>query len=86
MKNVTITLDERLAKWARVEAAKAGKSLSRWIGDLVSHARNGSRSPERSRAGVAEKLLVVGRRTAARPTLDARTPDEILYDERGLPR
>jgi hypothetical protein len=35
MKNVTITLPELLARRARVEAAKAGKSLSRWIGDLV---------------------------------------------------
>ena len=33
MKNVTITLDETVARWARVEAAKAGKSLSRWVGD-----------------------------------------------------
>jgi hypothetical protein len=32
MKNVTITLDETVAQWARVEAAKAGMSLSRWIG------------------------------------------------------
>ena len=29
MKNVTITLDENLAAWVRVEAAKAGKSVSR---------------------------------------------------------
>lgn len=36
MKNVTITLDETVAQWARVEAAKAGKSLSRWIGERLS--------------------------------------------------
>jgi hypothetical protein len=35
MKNVTITLEDRVARWARVEAAKAGKSLSRWIGDRL---------------------------------------------------
>jgi hypothetical protein len=35
MKNVTITLDEKVAHWARVEAAKAGKSLSRWIGERL---------------------------------------------------
>jgi hypothetical protein len=35
MKNVTITLNERVAQWARVEAAKDGKSLSRWIGDRL---------------------------------------------------
>jgi hypothetical protein len=33
MKNVTITLDEDLAAWVRVEAAKAGKSVSRYVGD-----------------------------------------------------
>jgi hypothetical protein len=35
MKNVTITLPEDVAQRARVEAAKAGKSLSRWIGELI---------------------------------------------------
>ncbi len=36
MKNVTITLDEDVAAWARVEAAKAGKSLSRYLADILS--------------------------------------------------
>src|SRR3989304_8944211 len=36
MKNVTITLEEDLAAWARVEAAKAGKSLSRYLADMLS--------------------------------------------------
>jgi hypothetical protein len=35
MKNVTITLPDDLARRARVEAAKAGKSLSRWIADQL---------------------------------------------------
>jgi hypothetical protein len=35
MKNVTIVLDERVAAWVRVEAAKAGKSVSRHIGDRL---------------------------------------------------
>ena len=35
MKNVTITLDEALVARARVEAAKQGKSLSRFVSDLV---------------------------------------------------
>ena len=35
MKNVTITVDEKVAQWARVEAAKAGKSLSRWVGERL---------------------------------------------------
>jgi len=35
MKNVTIRLDEETAVLARAEAAKAGISLSRFVGDMV---------------------------------------------------
>ncbi len=39
MKNVTISMDESTAQWARVEAAKAGKSLSRFVGDVLAERR-----------------------------------------------
>jgi hypothetical protein len=42
MKNVTISMDEETAAWARVEAAKAGKSLSRYVGDLLAEGRERS--------------------------------------------
>lgn len=35
MKNITITLDEETAAWARVHAAQQGMSLSRMIGELL---------------------------------------------------
>ena len=35
MKNVTITLPEDVLERARVEAAKQGKSLSRFVSELV---------------------------------------------------
>jgi hypothetical protein len=35
VKNVTITLSDELARRARVEAAQADKSLSRYIADLL---------------------------------------------------
>ncbi len=35
MRNVTITLDEEVAKWARVEAAKHDTSVSRMLGELL---------------------------------------------------
>jgi hypothetical protein len=35
MKNVTVTLDEDTARWARVEAAKRDMSLSRFIRELL---------------------------------------------------
>ena len=39
-----------------------------------------------SREGIAEKLMEIGRRAAALPVLDPRDPDEMLYDDYGLPK
>ena len=39
MKNVTITLDEETAAWARVYAAKNNVSLSRYLGELAQETR-----------------------------------------------
>jgi len=39
MKNVTITLDEDTARWARIEAAREGVSVSRWVGELLRERR-----------------------------------------------
>jgi hypothetical protein len=35
MKNVTISLNETVARWARVKAAEQDKSLSRFLADLL---------------------------------------------------
>lgn len=35
MKNVTITLEESLAKWAKVMAARNNKSLSKFIAQIL---------------------------------------------------
>jgi hypothetical protein len=35
VQNVTISMDEETLRWVRVEAAKAGLSVSRWIGDRL---------------------------------------------------
>jgi len=35
MKNVTVTMPEEVARWARIHAARQGKSVSRMIGELV---------------------------------------------------
>jgi hypothetical protein len=35
MKNVTVTLDEKTAAWARLYAAKRSMSLSRFLGELL---------------------------------------------------
>ncbi len=35
MKNITITLEEDVARWAKVHAAKLEKSLSRLVGEML---------------------------------------------------
>lgn len=48
MRNVTITLDEKTASWARKEAARQDRSLSRFIGDLLDHTVRESREYKRA--------------------------------------
>ena len=35
MKNVTITMEDHVAEWARLEAARRNTSVSRLVGELV---------------------------------------------------
>jgi plasmid stability protein len=35
MKNITITLDEKVARWARIRAAEENTSVSRLVGNLL---------------------------------------------------
>ena len=35
MKNVTVTMEESVAEWARMEAARRNTSVSRLIGELL---------------------------------------------------
>ena len=43
MKNVTITLDEETAAWARVYAARHNVSVSRFVGELLQQRMRESR-------------------------------------------
>lgn len=46
MKNVTVTLDEKTAAWARVYAAKRKMSLSRFLGEILHEKMHESREYE----------------------------------------
>lgn len=48
MKNVTITLDEKAAAWARKHAARHNMSLSRFVGQLLEKTMLESREYERA--------------------------------------
>lgn len=56
MKNVTVTLPEEVAAWARVEAARLEMSLSRFIGAILEERMgNGRRYLEAMRKYFAQK-------------------------------
>ncbi len=44
LQNVTVTLDERVAHWAKIEAAKKNTSVSRMLGDLLANEMNRART------------------------------------------
>jgi hypothetical protein len=85
-KNITIAVDEALARETRIAAATAGKSVSRFIADILKEkvTSGSSKGDRKSKEGVAEKLMEISRRWNREPELDPRDPDEILYDEFGL--
>ena len=46
MKNITVTLDEKTAAWARIHAARRDMSLSRFIGEVLHETMRESREYE----------------------------------------
>lgn len=72
MKNVTITLDEETAHWARVEAARSGKSLSRMLGEILRERRLGQLRYEQARQEfMAREPQPLNRSGAAYPDREA---------------
>ena len=77
MKNVTITLDEETAAWARVYAAERNMSVSRVVGEMLrDHMREGDRYAEAMRRFLAKKPVRMkppGKRYPTREELHDRT-------------
>lgn len=79
MKNVTITLDEETAAWARVHAAEQGKSVSRLVGEMLRERMRSNRDYEEA----MHRFLAKKPRILSLP--DARYPKrQDLYDRDGL--
>jgi hypothetical protein len=78
MRNVTITLDEEVAAWARVRAAQLDKSLSGFVAEILRERMEGAEAYERAmRAYLAERPL----RLKGKGRYPTR---ESLHDRRGL--
>lgn len=75
MKNITITLNEETARWARIEAAKSGTSVSRLVGRILRERR--AQETERQTALVRFMDRPVAALKAAGESYPAR---EALYD------
>jgi hypothetical protein len=81
MKNITITLDEKTAAWARVHAAKNNKSVSRLVGEMLqSHMRESIEYREAMRQYFALKSHKFTRPGGRNPTR------EELHDRASLRR
>ena len=61
LRNVTITLEEDVAQWARIEAARRDTSVSRLLGELLKE-RMGAAEASSSVAETAERLAKFGQR------------------------
>jgi hypothetical protein len=58
MKNITITLDEQAAAWARTQAAAKNMSLSRYVGEMLREKMRHSREYQAAyQAFLVEKPL-----------------------------
>jgi hypothetical protein len=71
MKNVTITLDEETASWARIYAAERNMSVSRLVGDMLRERMHEMREyDEAMRRFLARKPVRLGRSGQRYPTRD----------------
>lgn len=79
MKNVTITLDEKTAAWARRSAARRNISLARFVGELLERTMRESREYERAmRQYLSQNPVPMKRLRARYPSRDK------LYDRSRL--
>jgi plasmid stability protein len=79
MRNVTITLDEDVARWARMRAAERETSVSRLVGEML---RDKMITEEGYRAA-REQFFSIRPRRMRKPGRPLPTRDE-LHDRAGL--
>jgi hypothetical protein len=77
MKNVTITMDEEIARWARIKAAERNTSVSRMVGEILRERMEADRryaSARREFSAVeARQLRAPGQQLPSREELHERS-------------
>ncbi len=77
--------NEETHRRVRELAGLAGETMTQAVDRAVTE-RLDRLARASNRAQRVDRLLQIGRECAALPVLDERTPEDMLYDERGLPR
>lgn len=77
--------NEATHRRAKELARLAGETMTEAVDRAISERLERLRR-RRNRKALTERLLAIGRHCATLPVLDERSPEEMLYDERGLPR
>jgi len=71
VKNVTISLDEQTALWARMEAARRDMSVSKFVGDVLRrHMRNDEEYARARRSYGRRSPVVLSKGAQSYPTRD----------------
>ncbi len=71
----------RAQELARLAGETMTEAVDRAIAERLERIRK-----KRNRGALAERLLEIGHECAGLPVLDRRSPDDMLYDEKGLPK
>ena len=79
------TKNEEAHRRVRELAPMAGETMPQ-AGDRAVTERLDRLARAIDRTQSRDRLLQIGRECAALPVLDERSPEDMLYDERGLPR
>jgi antitoxin VapB len=77
--------NEETHRRAQELATLAGETMTGAVDRAIAERLTRIRK-RRNRSDVVKRILKIGRECAALPVLDRRTPEEMLYDEGGLPK
>ena len=78
MRNITITVDEETARWARIEAARRDTSVSRLVGEMLAEYMRAERSYDEAMRGY------LARRPKRLKGARGYPPRESLHDRAGV--
>ncbi len=77
--------NEETHRRARELARLAGETMTQAVDRAIAERLERIRK-KRNRGALVERLLEIGHECAGLPMLDKRSPEEMLYDENGLPK